>query len=63
MLNTQYPLLIQVPYGTQNPDANKPIDLTSPFDLIVFIILPILVVVFYIFWRRNKRRDREEDGK
>lgn len=55
MLNKLYPLLIQLPIGTPNPDNNSPIDLTSPFDVMVYIILPILVIIFYIIWRRKKR--------
>ena len=57
MLNILYPLLLQLPIGTRNPDDNNPIDLTSPFDVIVYIILPILMVVFYILWRKKKKED------
>ena len=59
MLNKLYPLLMQLPIGTPSPDTNTPIDLTKPFDLIVFIILPILVIIFYILWRRKKKQDKE----
>lgn len=55
MLNKLYPLLIQLPIGTPSPDNNNPINLTRPFDVVVYIILPILVVIFYILWRRKKR--------
>ena len=48
--------ILQLPMGTPNPDDNSPIDLTNPFDVIVFIILPIFMIVFYVFWRRNKKR-------
>lgn len=56
MLNSIYFLVLQIPYGTQNPDANKPIDFTSPFDVIVFVILPILMIILYIYWRRSKKK-------
>ncbi|MFI8377431.1 adenylosuccinate synthetase [Leeuwenhoekiella sp. NPDC079379] len=49
-------LFIQLPHGTQNPDDNNPIDFSSPFDLIVFIILPIVVILFYVWWRRKRNR-------
>ena len=56
MLNNLYPLLLlQMPIGTRNPDDNNPIDLTSTFDVIVYIILPILLIIFYILWRKKKR--------
>lgn len=55
MFNALYPLFLQLPIGTPNPDNNTPIDLTNPFDVMVYIILPILVIIFYILWRRKKR--------
>ncbi|MEQ8218902.1 MAG: adenylosuccinate synthetase [Arenibacter sp.] len=54
-----YPLLLQLPIGTRNPDDNNPIDLTSAFDVIVYIILPILMIIFYIIWRKKKKQDKE----
>ncbi|WP_233268502.1 adenylosuccinate synthetase [Cellulophaga sp. L1A9] len=49
--------LFQIPFGTQNPDDNNPIDLSSPFDVIMYIVMPILMLIFYILWRRNKKKD------
>lgn len=48
----------QLPLGTRNPDDNSPIDFTSPFEVIVYIILPILIAIFYIIWRRQKKQRR-----
>ncbi|TDU40092.1 hypothetical protein BXY82_2132 [Gelidibacter sediminis] len=59
MRNLLYSLLIQLPPGTRNPDDNSPMDFSNPFDLIVYIILPILLIIFYILWRRSKRRNRD----
>ena len=59
MLNILYPLILQLPIGTRNPDDNSPIDLTSTFDVIVYIILPVLMVIFYIFWRKKKTKDKK----
>ncbi len=59
MLSKLYPLLLQLPIGSQNPDDNNPIDLTSPFDVIVYIVLPILMIIFYILWRKRKKKDKE----
>ncbi|WP_084418821.1 adenylosuccinate synthetase [Arenibacter certesii] len=58
MLHTLHPILLQLPIGTRNPDDNSPLDLTNTFDVIVYIILPILLIVFYILWRRMKNRDK-----
>jgi hypothetical protein len=57
MLNILSLLLLQLPIGTQNPDDNHPIDLTNPFDVIVYIVLPILAVIFYILWRKKKKEE------
>ena len=51
-------LILQLPMGTPNPDDNQPLDLSDPFELIVFIILPALAVFFYILWRK-KRKDKK----
>lgn len=52
-------LLNQLPPGTQNPDDNFPIDFKDPFEVIVFVILPLLIIIGYILWKRkrNKRKD------
>lgn len=58
-MNILHPLLvIQLPMGTPNPDDNHALNLSDPFEVIVFIILPILMVLFYIFWRRQKNKDK-----
>lgn len=59
MLGSFLFLLFQLPIGTPNPDDNSAIDLSSAFDVIVFIVLPIAMIVFYILWRKAKKKDRE----
>jgi membrane protein DedA with SNARE-associated domain len=58
MLNKLYILLLQLPIGSRDPD-DTPIDFTSPFDVIVFIVLPVLMIIFYILWRRRKKSDKD----
>ncbi len=53
---------LQLPMGSRNPDDNNPIDITDPFDLIMYIILPILLLIFYLLWKRNKKNDRDSDA-
>lgn len=48
---------LQLPFGTRNPDDNSPIDFSSAFDVIVYIILPILMIIFYFLWKRQKNKD------
>jgi len=56
MLGKLYPLLLQLPITNRNSDDNSPIDLTSAFDVILYIILPVLMIIFYILWRKNKKK-------
>ncbi|OBX26482.1 adenylosuccinate synthetase [Gelidibacter algens] len=59
MQNIIFPLLLQIPTNAPNPGDSGTVDLSEPFDLIVFIILPIVFVILYFIWKRNKKRDRE----
>ncbi|MBF8150614.1 adenylosuccinate synthetase [Winogradskyella sp. F6397] len=54
MLTTYTKLLAQIPSGTPNPGQNSGIDFSSPFDVIVFIVLPILLIISYFVWRKKK---------
>jgi len=47
-------------------NSNTPLDLSKPFDLIVFIILPIVCIVLYIIWFRRMKKEKlkaEEEKK
>lgn len=59
MRNILYSLVIQKSSYTQNPGDSGTIDLTKPFDLIVFIILPIVIIILYFIWKRTKKRENE----
>ncbi|MCC4213089.1 adenylosuccinate synthetase [Leeuwenhoekiella parthenopeia] len=48
--------ILQLPPGTQNPDDNLPVNLKDPFDLIVFVILPVVLLVLYVLWRMKRRK-------
>lgn len=47
--------ILQLPPGSQNPDDNLPVNLKDPFDLVVFVILPVILIVLYIIWRTKRR--------
>ncbi|TYB76283.1 adenylosuccinate synthetase [Bizionia myxarmorum] len=52
-------IILQIPSYSQKPGDSGTIDLTRPFDLIVFIILPIVFIILYFAWKRMKKRDQE----
>jgi len=51
-------LLSQIPKDVPHPVNNSPIDLSEPADIVLYIILPILCIVFYIIWRKKKKNDK-----
>ena len=52
----------QIPQGVPKPQNNDPVAPDSPSDLIIYIILPAVLIVTYLFilYRRRKKR-RQED--
>ncbi|MCR9181562.1 MAG: adenylosuccinate synthetase [Flavobacteriaceae bacterium] len=51
----------QQPTHVPSPQNNSPINLNSWFDVIVFIILPIILIVIYFMWRRQVKMDKEKE--
>ncbi|MAW97080.1 MULTISPECIES: adenylosuccinate synthetase [unclassified Leeuwenhoekiella] len=49
-------IVLQLPPGTQNPDDNFPLDFNDPFDLVVFVIPPVILIVLYMIWRKKRRK-------
>lgn len=46
----------QIPTDIPHPSNNTPIDITRPADLIIYVILPIVAIGLYIYWRKNRRK-------
>lgn len=52
----------QVPQGI--PKGNGPIDFSSTANVIIYIVLPAIVLIGFIFWRvaiKKRRREEEEE--
>lgn len=54
-------LLAQTPQGLPKPHENDPIDLSSPFSIIYFIIIPLIAAITYFLLKR--RKNRKENNK
>ena len=52
-------LYAQKPTHSPNPQDNTPIDFNNMFNVIVFIVLPILMFIFYIIWRKQVKKNRD----
>lgn len=50
----------QIPTEVPKPQDNSPVDFSEPVNIILFIVLPILVVVFVLIWRGKKQKDQTE---
>lgn len=49
----------QSPTHVPKPDRS-PVDFSQLANIVLFIILPLLIVVFYFMWRNKKRKDETE---
>jgi|AntDeeMetagen681_2_1112603.scaffolds.fasta_scaffold60324_2 hypothetical protein len=58
MLTRLYLLLLQVPMGTPKPGDTQPLDLSDPFELIMFVIMPIVILILYFLWKRDKKKHK-----
>lgn len=56
---TLFNFLLQIPTGTPNPSDGEAFDFSSPFDVVMFIVLPIVIVILYILYRKQRKRDKE----
>lgn len=40
-----------------------PVDFSNPWNIVLYIIFPLLLVIFYLYWLKTKRKEREENRK
>ena len=59
---TFFALVLQIPQGVPHPDENEPLLLQTPFDYILYVGMPLLILFgAYFWWRRKKKREKEKD--
>lgn len=51
----------QIPQGIPYEPDRDPINLRSPWNILLFIVLPVILFVFYYYWRKKKRRNKGYD--
>ncbi|MDC7999970.1 adenylosuccinate synthetase [Aequorivita todarodis] len=39
--------------------SEKPIDLTNPADIIIYIVLPLCAVLLFFIWRGKRKRKNQ----
>jgi uncharacterized membrane protein len=40
-----------------------PVDFSNPWNIVLYIVFPLLLVIFYLYWSKTKRKEREENRK
>lgn len=55
MLHSIHLYIVQTPSGTPNPGRSSPLDFSDPFEVIVFVILPLLIFIAYFIWRKKEK--------
>lgn len=53
-------LLLQIPQDVPNPANSEPLSISSTFDVILYIVCPILILIGYLFWRRRKKKRNDK---
>jgi len=48
----------QAPEGIPKPSDNEPIDFTDINNIIIFILVPVALAIFYYLWRKGKSKGR-----
>ncbi|OAD92488.1 hypothetical protein A7A78_00845 [Aequorivita soesokkakensis] len=55
-----YSIAINAQKPTEVPKpSDKPIDLSNPADIIIYIILPLCAVLFFFIWRGKKNKSKK----
>jgi hypothetical protein len=48
---------LQLPREVPHPDNNTPLDLSNPFEVIIYIVITVLLIVMYFFLRKKKKHN------
>lgn len=52
---------LQIPTEVPHPSNNTPIDLSNIFDVLLFIIAPLLLIVFYFLLRKKSKETKDSN--
>ncbi len=55
-------ILIQIPTDVPNPDNNTPINLNSMFEVLLYIVTPVILILVYFYLRRKAKNSKDEKG-
>lgn len=52
-------ILLQIPSEIPHPDHNKPLDFSSPLEMILYLGGPVLIFIVFIIIRKLQRRKKD----
>ncbi|WP_010135840.1 adenylosuccinate synthetase [Ochrovirga pacifica] len=47
---------LQKPDGIPSPNEDNPLNFSDPYEVMVYIVLPVCIAVFYFVWRKKRRK-------
>ncbi|WP_416443332.1 adenylosuccinate synthetase [Leeuwenhoekiella sp. A16] len=48
-------MAIQISQDLPHPNDNSALDLNNLQDVIIYIVIPLIIIILYILWRRSKK--------
>ncbi|AWH75409.1 adenylosuccinate synthetase [Dokdonia sp. Dokd-P16] len=51
---------MQIPTDVPKPQNNSPIDPSSPIELLIFIVLPVLLIIVYFVNRKRVKNKNQQ---
>ncbi|NNM22292.1 MAG: adenylosuccinate synthetase [Flavobacteriaceae bacterium] len=55
--------LMQIPREVPHPDNNTPLDFSNPFDVLIYVVLPLILIVLYFTLRKRRRNDSDDSDQ
>ncbi|MCU0398396.1 MAG: hypothetical protein MUC73_09865 [Cyclobacteriaceae bacterium] len=47
-------VFMQIPQDI--PHQSEPVDFTNPWNIVVYIIVPIGLVILYLYWKKHRKK-------
>lgn len=46
-------MILQIPHEIPHPNDGDLFNIQSPLDIVIYIVIPLLIVAYFFFWRRR----------
>lgn len=55
-------MFLQIPTEVPHPDTNTAIDFNNTFDVVVYIVAPVILIVLYFYLRKKSRNSQNDEN-